>query len=149
MTEKKKSGKLTKKLALSVVHVLKSVLRSAWLWVKQKRLKRLKGTNKVSLLEKYGYTEEMAAELCKARGLYSPAYEYSVRNGCWFCPNCRMSEFAEFKRRHPELWQKLLELGKVENRVSKGFCYGKSIEMIDETISMQAAQVRIEDIEEK
>ena len=114
-----------------------------------KRLKRLDGTNKVSLLAKYGYTEKMAEELCKARGLYSPAYEYLARNGCWFCPNCRMSEFAEFKRRHPELWQKLLDLGKVENRVSPGFCYGKTIEMIDETISMQAAQVRIEDIEEK
>ena len=112
-----------------------------------KRLARLEGTNKVSLLAKYGYTEDMAAELCKERGLYSPAYEYSKRNGCWFCPNCRMSEFAEFKRRHPDLWQKLLELGKVENKVSIGFSYGRTIEQIDEQISMQAAQMRIEDYE--
>ena len=53
----------------------------------QERLERLDGVKKVSLLAKYGYTEEMAAELCKKHGLYSPAYQYSNRNGCWFCPN--------------------------------------------------------------
>ena len=78
----------------------------------QERLERLDGIKKVSLLAKYGYTEEMAAELCKQHGLYSPAYEYSNRNGCWFCPNSKMGEFAEFKRRHPDcgngcwIWEK-------------------------------------------
>lgn len=110
-----------------------------------KRLARLDGVQKVSLLAKYGYTEAMAAKLCKERGLYSPAYEYSKRNGCWFCPNCRMNEFAEFKRRHPDLWEKLLELGKVENLVSYGFRYGMTVEEVDREISMQAAQLRIED----
>lgn len=113
-----------------------------------KRLARLEGTNKISLLDKYGYTEEMAVDLCKARGLYSPVYEFSVRNGCWFCPNCRMSEFAEFKRRHPNLWQRLLDLGKVENLVSYGFRYGMTIEEVDQEISMQAAQMRIGELEE-
>lgn len=110
-----------------------------------KRLTRLDGVKGVSLLAKYGYTEAMAAKLCKERGLYSPAYEYSKRNGCWFCPNCRMNEFAEFKRRHPDLWEKLLELGKVENLVSYGFRYGMTVEEVDREISMQAAQLRIED----
>jgi len=112
-----------------------------------KRLARLDGKKKISLLEKYGYTEEMAAELCKEKGLYSPAYKFSVRNGCWFCPNCRMSEFAEFKRRHPDLWQRLLDLGKVENLVSYGFRYGMTIEEVDREISMQAAQLRLWDLE--
>ena len=107
------------------------------------RLARLDGVQKVSLLAKYGYTEEMAAELCKKYGLYSPVYEYSTRNGCWFCPNCRNSEFAEFKRRHPELWQMLLDLGKTENLVYYGFKYGKTIEEVDREISMQAAQIRL------
>ncbi len=113
-----------------------------------KRLARLDGVKKVSLLAKYGYTEAMAVELCKERGLYSPAYEFSIRNGCWFCPNCRMSEFAEFKRRHPDLWQKLLDLGKVENLVSYGFKYCMSVEEVDREISMQAAQMRLWDLEE-
>ena len=108
-----------------------------------KRLARLDGIQKISLLEKYGYTEAMAAELCKEYDLYSPAYRYSDRNGCWFCPNCKMREFAEFKRRHPDLWQKLLDLGKVENLVSYGFRYGMTIEEVDREISMQAAQMRL------
>lgn len=114
----------------------------------EKRLKRLEGTNRISLLQKYGYTEDMAAELCKSRGLYSPSYEFSDRNGCWFCPNCKTKEFAEFKRRHPDLWGKLLELGKVENLVSYGFRYGATIEEVDREISMQAAQIRLWDLEE-
>lgn len=111
------------------------------------RLARLDGVRKISLLAKYGYTEAMAAALCKERNLYSPAYEFSVRNGCWFCPNCRMSEFAEFKWRHPDLWQRLLNLGKVENLVSYGFRYGMTIEEVDREISMQAAQMRLWDLE--
>lgn len=114
-----------------------------------KRLARLDGLKKVSLLEKYGYTESMAVELCKECGLYSPAYEFSARNGCWFCPNRRMNEFAEFKRRHPDLWEKLLDLGKVENLVSYGFKYGMTVEEVDWEISMQAAQLRIEDFWEE
>lgn len=107
------------------------------------RLARLDGVNKVSLLAKYGYTEAMAADLCKKHGLYSPVYAFSDRNGCWFCPNCKMKEFAEFKRRHPDLWQRLLDLGKTENLVSYGFKYGKTIEEVDQEISMQAAQLRL------
>lgn len=107
------------------------------------RLERLDGVKKISLLAKYGYTEKMAADLCKEHGLYSPAYKYSDRNGCWFCPNCRMKEFAEFKRRHPDLWQRLLDLGKVENLVSYGFRYSMTIEEVDQQISMEAAQLRL------
>lgn len=107
------------------------------------RLARLDGVNKVSLLAKYGYTEAMAADLCKKHGLYSPVYAFSDRNGCWFCPNCKMKEFAEFKRRHPDLWQRLLDLGKTENLVYYGFKYGKTIEEVDQEISMQAAQLRL------
>lgn len=48
------------------------------------RLTRLRGSNKVSLLEKYGYTEEMAYELCKRNGLLSPLYEIGNRGGVFF-----------------------------------------------------------------
>ena len=39
-----------------------------------KRLERLRGTNKVSLLEKYGYTEQEARKKCEDYGLLSPIY---------------------------------------------------------------------------
>lgn len=46
-----------------------------------KRLERLNGTNKVSLLEKYGYTEQMAYDLCEEYGLLSPTYSFARRGG--------------------------------------------------------------------
>ena len=45
------------------------------------RLERLRGTNKVSLLERYGYTERMALELCEEYGLLSPSYQFTTRGG--------------------------------------------------------------------
>lgn len=66
--------------------------------------------NKVSLLEKYGYTEHMAFELCKKYGLLSPIYEFTNRGGCWFCPNARYAELKHLRTYHKDLWNKLLEL---------------------------------------
>lgn len=37
--------------------------------------------NKVSLLEKYGYTEKMAFDLCKKYDLLSPIYHFAPRGG--------------------------------------------------------------------
>lgn len=76
------------------------------------RLARLENTNKVSLLAKYNYTEQMAYELCKEYDLLSPIYNYSKRGGCWFCPNCRDKELIFLKEKYPHLWQKLKDLPK-------------------------------------
>lgn len=43
------------------------------------RLKRLDGTNKVSLLAKYGYTEAMAMNKCKEYNIVSPLYSMGCR----------------------------------------------------------------------
>jgi hypothetical protein len=51
-----------------------------------KRLERLKGTNKISLLEKYGYTEKMAFDLCEKYGLLSPIYDFTKRGGVGSAP---------------------------------------------------------------
>lgn len=53
-----------------------------------KRLERLKGTNKISLLEKYGYTEKMAFDLCEKYGLLSPIYDFTKRGGVLVLPQC-------------------------------------------------------------
>lgn len=50
------------------------------------RLERLRGTNKVSLLERYGYTEKMALELCREHGLLSPTYQFTSRGGLLVLP---------------------------------------------------------------
>ena len=66
--------------------------------------------DKVSLLEKYRYTEQMAFDICKKYDLLSPIYDFSPRNGCWFCPNLRPSQLKYLRTHHPDLWNKLLEL---------------------------------------
>jgi 3'-phosphoadenosine 5'-phosphosulfate sulfotransferase (PAPS reductase)/FAD synthetase len=74
------------------------------------RLRRLLNTNRVSLLAKYGFSELNATHLCQQYGLYSPGYKRTKRNGCWFCPNCKYSEWAHLIFNHPELFDKLIEL---------------------------------------
>lgn len=74
------------------------------------RLARLDGKTKISLLAKYGYTEEMAKELCIKYDLLSPIYEISKRNGCWFCMNCGNKEWIWLIKNKPELFDLLVEL---------------------------------------
>lgn len=112
----------------------------------QTRLQRLKNTkriSKVSLLAKYGVTEAMAVEMCKDAGLYSPMYDIAPRGGCWFCPNVRIKTLVEFRRKHPELWGELLELGKTPNLCSYGFKYGKTIEEIDARLDFEDKQLKL------
>ena len=75
-----------------------------------KRLERLRGTNRVSLLEKYRITEQQALKLCRDRGLLSPTYGFTQRNGCWFCPNCKDSEWAHMIYQHESLFDMLIDL---------------------------------------
>ena len=67
----------------------------------KERLLRLGGT-RVSLLAKYGYTEQDARELCEGAGLLSPAYEFTDRGGCWFCPNAKRKELRHLYDHHPQ-----------------------------------------------
>lgn len=98
------------------------------------RLGRIKG-NKISLLDKYNYTEQMAMELCKKYDLLSPIYGMYHRNGCWFCPNVRMADLFLFKKQHPELWNELKELSYTPNLCSYGYKWGKTVQEIDSKLS--------------
>lgn len=73
--------------------------------------------NKVSLLEKYRYTEQMAFDLCKKYGLLSPIYDFAPRGGCWFCPNARDVELRHLRNCHRDLWDKLLALENEPNTI--------------------------------
>lgn len=102
-----------------------------------KRLARLSSEGKitkVSLLEKYKYTEDMAKGKCLEYELLSPIYGGGTRGGCWFCPSVRIKDFAKFKLAHPDLWQELIRLSKTPNLCSYGFKYGKTVQEIDERI---------------
>lgn len=73
------------------------------------------GANRVSLLAKYKYTEQMAFELCKKYNLLSPIYDFTNRGGCWFCMNARDKALRHLRDNHSELWKKLLSLEDEEN----------------------------------
>ncbi len=84
----------------------------------QVRIERIiKTDNKTSLLQKYGYTEKMAFDLCKKYDLLSPIYDFAPRGGCWFCPNARDCELRHLRSNHRNLWDKMLELENTHNLI--------------------------------
>lgn len=93
------------------------------------RLARIKPWQ-VSLLAKYGYTEQMAYDLCAKHKLLSPIYAMSSRGGCWFCPNTRISQLAALKHHHPELWAELEILSRVEGTACPGFKWGATLQEV-------------------
>lgn len=111
------------------------------------RLNEKKG--KVSLLEKYSYTEQMAKDICERYGLLSPIYKISKRGGCWFCPNQKIQEFAYLKKNYPHLWRELEKLDAEPNKCSEGFKYGKTLKQIDAEVegytSIELNQISIFD----
>ena len=92
-----------------------------------KRLKRLEGTNKVSLLAKYGVTEKQAMEMCERVGLLSPIYKITHRNGCFFCPNANEKELRHLYFNHPELWELLRGLQSTPNTSRTCFTRNKTV----------------------
>ena len=39
----------------------------------------------------------------------SPSYNYSYRDGCWFCHNQSLDELRHLRQQHPQLWELLLK----------------------------------------
>ena len=82
----------------------------------RKRLISLgKDPKRVSILDRFGYTGEMARTLCEEHGLLSPLYELTDRGGCWFCPYAKLSELKEFQREYPKEWDAFVALEKKED----------------------------------
>lgn len=109
------------------------------------RLERMHNRKgQVSLLEKFGYTEEMSYKLCKEYDLLSPIYKNSGRGGCWFCPNAKVKEMAYTKVHYPEMWEELAKLAKTPNMVSQGFQYGRSFDEVDRELDMFIDNLRME-----
>lgn len=110
----------------------------------QERLMRL-GSNRVSLLDKYGYTEQDAWELCKRHGLLSPIYEFTERNGCWFCPNAKEKELRHLYDHHKDLWDRLLELQALPDKCSELFNRKLTFADIDSNFKLNDMQITIFD----
>lgn len=55
--------------------------------------------------------------LCEKYGLLSPVYSFSKRGGCWFCPNASKKELIHLRKKHKDLWNKLLKLENTPNLI--------------------------------
>lgn len=108
----------------------------------EKRLERMKAGT-VSILAKYGITEAMAVDICKERGLYSPIYEFSGRNGCWFCPNARKDELLDIYRNHKDLWDDLLSLQDTPNLAYPYWARGKTLHDIQAWLDAEPEQLSL------
>ena len=106
----------------------------------QERLLRLDGT-KVSLLEKYGYTEQDARQLCDQAGLLSPIYEFTDRGGCWFCPNAKRKELRHLYDYHPDLWARMMDLQALPGKVTEKFNRTQKFSDIDRIFRDEDAQI--------
>lgn len=111
----------------------------------QERLLRLHSAN-VSLLDKYGFTENDAKELCKKHGLLSPIYEFTDRGGCWFCPNAKQKELRHLYDHHPDLWDRMLRLQALPNKCTELFNRSMRFSDIDYNFRMEDAQMNIFEI---
>lgn len=109
------------------------------------RLARLK-PNMRSLLSESCIKEEKTYSICKSYNLLSPNYETCCRGGCWFCPNCSIRVFAQFKKEFPELWLELETLSKDKELVSYGFKYGRTFDSVNREIDLMNNQISIFDI---
>ena len=107
------------------------------------RLGRIDGSRKISLLDKYGYTEAMARSKAEEYGLLSPIYQTGTRNGCWFCPNASIKQFARFRKTHPDLWTELVKLSYTPNLCSYGFKYGKTVQEVERLIDWDDRQLKL------
>ena len=111
----------------------------------QERLTRLEAEKTISLLEKYQKTERDAADICKRAGLYSPAYAFSDRNGCFFCPNAKEGELRHLYECYPDLWARLLECQGAPNKATELFNRKERFDEIDQRFRNEDAQMSLFD----
>lgn len=90
-----------------------------------------------SVLEEYKIMEAMTFDIDRKYNLLSPFYDLGrKRQGCWFCPNCSIKEFAEFEKEYPELWEELRILSKDTETVSRFFKYDRTFQSVDDELCL-------------
>ena len=102
------------------------------------RLERLKGTNKISLLHKYGYTEQMAMKKCREYNLVSPLYLMGHRGGCWFCFNANIERYIHIRKNYHEYWQALRDL--YYETDSRFFKYSNTLQQVEKEMDIKEKQ---------
>ena len=109
-----------------------------------KRLERLRGTNLVSLLEKYNVAERDAKRLCEKYGMLSPVYRITSRNGCWFCPFCKEAEWEHMINKHEDIFDRLIDLeNKYPDRAQTMLTYTETAAQLKRRILSYGEQMKL------
>lgn len=87
----------------------------------EKRLNSMTKKKRISILEILGLSCREAYLICASEGLLSPTYTFSERGGCWFCPNQKIQELEMLYREYPHLWEGLMEVQRMPNKVTELF----------------------------
>lgn len=85
----------------------------------EKREESNKRNNRISLLYLLGIMKHEPYIICAKEGLLSPTYSFSERGGCWFCGNQKIQEWELLYREFPHLWNELMEVQKMPNKVGE------------------------------
>ena len=85
--------------------------------------------------------------MCLDYDLFSPSYEFSKRNGCWFCPNAKLQEMEYIRNTDMETWKRFVALEKEPNIAGERWSiYGNNLEDIDASLSCKACQLSLFDL---
>lgn len=97
-------------------------------------------TGCVSLLDQYGIEESQTYPICNRHGMLSPIYDFSCRNGCFFCPNAKYRELRHLYEHHKDLWDRMLELQALPNKATEHFTRDLRFCDIDQLFRLEDAQ---------
>lgn len=87
-----------------------------------------------SILSALGIWEHETFPICKSRDLLSPVYNFSDRGGCWFCPNQKIQEMSVLYYDFPDLWEELMEIQRLPNKVQENFTRTETLYDIERQI---------------
>ena len=113
-------------------------------------------TETISLLEKYGLSEEDALELCLKYNMLSPLYnlsyrtvrgktKYQSRSGCWFCANAKLCEARAIRQQYPDAWSKFVSLEDTPDLAyPKWNCYSsQTLHDVDKKLRYEDRQINL------
>lgn len=97
---------------------------------------------RISILEILGIKEWQTFGICRSEGLLSPIYRFSDRGGCWFCANQKIQELEVLYREFPELWDELMSVQRMPNKVQEKFTRTETLYDLEEQIK-QGVQMKL------
>ncbi len=99
--------------------------------------------NQIAFLDLLRIHEYQTFSICNTENLLSPTYWFSDRGGCWFCPNQKLYELALLYWEFPELWEELMTIQRMPNKVTELFNRTQTLYDIEKIITEQGVQTKL------